>query len=98
MTVTSGRRQVLTDGSGKWFNIDKAEKFDEEAGIGIRGSIISETLYRTAGGKWILHRYLPASIDSWTTVSSKEAAAWILLNDCPIHPDLDDDINELEIP
>jgi hypothetical protein len=101
------KRIVLTDGSGRWFDIDKAERFDEDTYWDGRNMISKatgsqwhhEVLYRTAGGKWILHRWSQWQGDreSWTEVTDDAAAAWLVTNGYEPHPACAREYEALEI-
>ena len=83
-------RKALTDYSGKWFDVSKAEIFEEDSQWNGNNHISCATgsqwnhekLYRTASGKWVLNWWsqMQGSMESWTEVSDEEAAAWLVRN------------------
>lgn len=100
-------RIALTNGSGQYFDKDKAVKFDE-ATWWDGSSFVScatgsdkehEQLYRTKGGKWILHHKsqwdgIPVS---YKEISNSEAAAWLVRNDHDPHAACAEEFAALEI-
>jgi len=84
------RRIALTDGSGRWFDLDSAEKFDEATFWDGRNRISlatgsqwdHETLYRTKSGHWVRHWWTQweGAADQWTLISADEAARWLVRN------------------
>ena len=84
------RRIALTDGSGRWFDLDSAEKFDEATFWDGRNRISRatgsqwdhETLYRTKSGHWVKHwqSQWQGSVDRWELISDDEAARWLIQN------------------
>lgn len=88
------KRIALTDGSGKWFDEEKAEKFEEKIeGNGNNSSSKAtgsqwnhEKLFRTASGKWILNQgsqmqdSLKIYIEMYKEISDDEAAKWLVIN------------------
>lgn len=89
-------RIALTDGSGRWFDLDAAERFDENT-IWNGNNHIScatgsqwdhEVLYRTAGGRWVLHRWSQrqGTPPAWTEISNEAAAKWLVTNGYEPHP------------
>jgi hypothetical protein len=93
------KRVPLTDGSGSWFDSEKAEMI-EEATRHNGNNYISratgsqwhhEALYRTAGGKWILNAWsdYQGSLESYVAISSVEAAAWLAKQGLDPDPGLD---------
>jgi len=85
------KRQVLTDGTGRWFDVAKAELFAEATYWNGRNHISRatgsqwdhEALYRTAGGRWILNSWsrVEGSTESWVEVTPGRAAAWLAENE-----------------
>src|SRR3972149_6322249 len=83
-------RQVLTDGTGRWFVRRSAERWDEKSRFDGNNYISCatgsqwehETLYRTAGGRWILEHssQWQGSRDEWTEISARDAARWLSRN------------------
>lgn len=84
-------RQYLSDRSGRWFDLERAEKFDEGTywdGENLRSKATKaiwthQTLYRSCGGRWILRRWsrLSDHLDHWEEISAAEAAKWLITND-----------------
>lgn len=100
-------RQALTDGSGNWIDLDKAESFDE-ATYGDGSNHISratgsqwhhERLYRAASGSWVLFSwsYYECVAETWLEVDHETAAAWLVRNGHEHHPELAGQIEELEL-
>ena len=99
-------RQVLSDGSGRWFDLNQVEKFDEETRWNGSNHISCatgsqwehQTLYRTKSRLWIIHAWSQwqGTLDSWTEISDDEAAIWLVENEHE-HPDVEEQIAELEI-
>ncbi len=100
------RRQALTDSSGKWFDIEAAEEFNEDSWWDGSNHISRatgsqtehETLYRTAGKKWILRSWSQwqGTSETWTCITDEEAAKWLVINNQD-HPDAMDSIESLQI-
>jgi len=84
-------RVNLTDGSSKWFDVDKATVYDEATYHDGRNFISQATgsqwdheeLYRTRSGMWVLHSWSQwqGSTDSYTQSSAEEAYDWLIRND-----------------
>lgn len=102
------KRIALTDGSGRWFDAEKAERFEEARffdGTNLRSKATGEKwdheeLYRTAGGRWILHHWSQwaGSVDSWREISPAAAAAWLVRNEYDPHPACAAEYAGLEVP
>lgn len=82
-------RIAVTDGSGRWFDESKAEKFAESKdwngsnhiSVATGSQWEHEALYRTAGGQWVLNHWSQAGgRESYRTISDKEAARWMVQN------------------
>ena len=83
-------RVALTDGSGRWFNLETATKFVEDTRWNGNNNISvatgsqwdHETLYRTAGRRWVLHHWSgwQGSLPNWTAVDTETAARWLSAN------------------
>jgi len=73
------KRIALTDDSGRWFDKDKAEFFDE----GWDRKTDHEGLYRTHFGKWVLNSWsqYPGTTETWELVSDEFAAKWLITNE-----------------
>jgi len=93
---------------GKWFDIDKATKYDE--GTTWNGSnhismatgtqTEHEVLYRTAGGRWILHAWSQwqGSAETYEIISDKQAASWLIRSEYQDIPELlTNEVKEYEI-
>jgi len=84
------KRQVLTDGTGRWFDLDKATKYEEATSWNGRNRISvatgsqwdHEALYLTESGRWIKHWWSQwqGSADQWLEISPEEAATWLIRN------------------
>ena len=80
------KRVALTDGSGQWFDSDKAEKFSEKSYWNGNNHISKatgsqwehESVYLTKGGKWILNHWSQhqGSRETYEVVSDQEASEW----------------------
>jgi hypothetical protein len=102
------RRQALTDGTGRWFDLDAAEKFEEATfwdGNNRRSKATNtpwdhEELYRTASGRWVLHWWSQwqGTVDRWEEISEAEAAAWLVRNEWdPEEAGLGEQVRGLEV-
>lgn len=84
------KRVTLTDGSGRWFDAEQAERWDEHQWFDGRNLISSatgsqwehETLYRTSSGRWVLHSTSARQgvPDRWVELAPSRAAAWLVRN------------------
>ena len=84
-------REVLTDGTGRWFDTDKAKSWKEETRWNGNNHISKatgsqwehETLYRTADGIYVVHHssQWQGSTDTIEEVTAEEAASWLSRND-----------------
>ena len=80
------RRQILTDGSGRWFDLDTAERFDEATVWDGRNRISRatgsqwdhETLYHTKHGHW--WSQWQGTLDRLEEIDEAEAARWLIQN------------------
>jgi Ribbon-helix-helix protein, copG family len=83
-----------------WFNVDAAEEFAEDravydganlASVHTRDQNRGQTLYRTAGGRWVLHRWSrwQGEGDWYEFIGADAAREWLLVNGD------DDDIERL---
>ena len=100
------KRQVLTDGSGRWFNLESAEQFEEAVRWNGSNNISlatgsqweHETLYRTAGRRWILHAWSQrqGTRETWEEIDDEAAAKWLVTNGHE-HDAVADEIADLEI-
>jgi len=71
------KRIALTDDTGRWFDADKAEKFE-----GIKHDRYGEWLYFTASGKFILNSFTAyeGSIERYEEINPERAAKWLVMN------------------
>jgi hypothetical protein len=101
------KRVTLTDGTGRWFDIEKAECFEEafvwdgqnRISKATRSKWDHEELWRTGGGQWVLHSWSQwqGTTDSWTLVDDAFAARWLATNDHDPHPACAEEYAALEI-
>jgi len=102
------RRQALTDGTGRWFDLDAAKRFDEATIWDGRNRISlatgsqwdHEALYRTASDRWIKRWWSQwqGTVDRWEEISPAEAAAWLVQNGYdPTETGLADQAQALEV-
>lgn len=99
------RRQVI-DG-GQWFDLDKAKCFDESSWFDGSNHISHatgsqwehEALYRTRGGRWILHSWSQwqGSRDEWIEIDDAAAAKWLVRNGYDPHPACEAEYAALEV-
>lgn len=83
-------RQALTDGTARYFDPKRAERFDEATRWNGNNHIscatgsqwAHEVLYRTTTGIWVLHHWSQwqGSSPSWLEISNAEAARWLVTN------------------
>ena len=100
-------RIALTDGSGKWFSTETAECISEETFHDGRNWISKatgsqwehESLYRTAGGKFILNHWsnYQGSRETYEEIKATQAAIWLSKNGLEPHPACEQEFNELEM-
>lgn len=100
------KRQPLTDDSGAWFDLDKATPYDEDTywdgnntiSVATGSQWDHEMMWRTAGGRWILHRDSSwrGSGESWEAVEPDVAARWMVRNGHE-PPELTAQVAKLEI-
>lgn len=100
-------RVALTDDSGKWFDDEKAEKFEESMRWDGNNNISRATgdqwehedLYRTKGGVWILNHWSQhqGTGESYKEIGNTQAAAWLVQNRFDPHPDCEKEFAALEI-
>ena len=99
------KRQALDN--GKWFDLDSATAFAEEATFDGNNYISEATgsqwdhqeLYRTKSGKWILHHWTQwqGSRDTWEEIDGNTAAKWLVKNDHDPHEACASEYAALEI-
>lgn len=80
------KRIALTDGTGQWFDEDKAEVYKEDTFHDGRNWISKatgsqwehESIYVTKSGKFILNHYsnFQGSRETYDLISKEDAAAW----------------------
>ena len=83
-------RIAMTDGSGRWFDKEKAECFEEDSNWDGSNSVSKatgsktehEVLYKTAGGNWVLNCWSQwqGTTETWEIVSESVAVEWMLTN------------------
>jgi len=89
------KRIALTDGSGRWFNEEKAESWNESTWWDgsnhvshVTGSQWEhERLYRTASGRWVLNSWSQwqGSKECYEAIDDDAAAKWLVQNDHEPH-------------
>lgn len=90
------KRIALTDGSGKWFSSETAQLFKEDTYWNGNNWISKatgsqwahESLYRTAGGRFILNHWSnwQGSSETYEEIGNEEAAVWFSKNGLEPHP------------
>lgn len=100
-------RITLTDGTGRWFSTETAEKFKETSYHDGRNFISNATgsqweheiLFRTKGGRFILNHYSnwQGTSETYEEISAEDAAIWFSKNGLDPHPACLTEFNELEI-
>ena len=100
------KRQALTDGSGRWFDVDSVEEFTEDtrwdghnrSSCATGSQWEHETLYRTKGGLWVLHHWSQwqGTQATWVVYTAERAAVWLSLNGYD-HPAVATQMAALEI-
>ena len=86
------KRITLTDGSGRWFDQEKAIRFDEDSWWDGNNHISSATgsqfdheiLYHTSSGRWILHKYSQwqGRPDTYVEIGDDAVSKWLANNNC----------------
>jgi hypothetical protein len=85
------RKVYLSDQSGRWFDLDAAQSWDQEtvwfSGPGRRfpaGLVEArqETLFRTAEGVFVLYcsHDTDSALDTYTEISWPQAMKWLIAN------------------
>ncbi len=83
-------RIALTDGTGKWFDVDKAQEFKEDVYWDGNNNVSKSAgqychhhLYRTKSGRWVLNRWSQwqGTPETYIEISDQEAAAWFMKNE-----------------
>jgi hypothetical protein len=85
-------RTILTDGSGKWFDADKAISFDEDTwhdgsnfiSCATGSQWDHERMYCTRGGTWVLNSWSNYQNvrEQYTEVDLDDAVMWLCANRC----------------
>lgn len=101
------KRIALTDDTGRWFNPQTAETFEEATWWNGNNHISHATgsqwehqrLYRTKGGRWILNTWSQwqGSSEEYLEISDRDAAAWLVKNEHKPHKACAEEIAALEI-
>lgn len=83
-------RTRLTDGSGRWFDMDKAKKFEEDTwwngsnhvSVATGDQFVHEAIYKTAKGLYILNHWSQwqGSKETYEEISKEDAIQWLLTN------------------
>lgn len=100
------KRIALTNGSGQWFDAEKAEEYREDTWWNGSNHISKATnsqwehewLYRTASGRWVLNRFsnYQNSPETYEEIDASEAARWLSFHGHN-HPELAANIAEMEV-
>jgi hypothetical protein len=101
-------RIALTDDTGRWFDEEKATSWAETKTFNGNNMISDatgelwehETLYRTAGGRWILYHWSDwqGVMDTWREIGSNaKAAQWLVRCDYDPHEACADEYAALEV-
>jgi len=93
--------------TGRWFNPDAAQKWEEATrwdgsnhiSLATGSQWNHEILYRTASGAWVLHWWSQwqGSAPSYRDISAKEAAAWLVRCDHEPPAALAEYVSEMEV-
>lgn len=94
------KRIALTDDSGKWFDGEKAVKFEENTrwngnnhiSIATGSQWEHQSLYYTKSGNWVLHHWSQwqGSLDTYEEVDLGFASKWMTQNSCMDDPQFND--------
>ena len=100
-------RIALTDGTGRWFETGSAETFAQETWWDGKNQISCATgsqwehqeLYRTTGGRWVLHSWSQwqGSKPTYAEISNAEAAKWLVQNEHEPHGACAEEFAALEL-
>lgn len=100
-------RIALTDGTGRWFDLDAAKRFEEGRYFDGRNHISlatgtqwdHEALYRTQSGKWILRRdsQWQGSRETFEEIDNAAAARWLVTNEHEAHEACAAEYAQLEV-
>ena len=84
------KRISLDNAPGKWFDLDRAQRFEEDTWWDGNNMVSKstgsqfdhESLYRTASGWYVLHTWSQwqGSNETWVRVSDQAAYDWLLKN------------------
>lgn len=95
------------DGTGRWFDPQAAERFDEATYWDGRNHISKatgsqfdhEALFRTAGGRWVLHSWSQwqGSREVFVELTLRDAARWFAKNELEPHASCREEHAALEI-
>lgn len=88
------RKITLFDGTGRWFDIDSAKKFDERGMLADDGTFVSlatgnswehETLYLTTNGTYVMFFAddRNPSLSQFVEYDAEKAVQWLLQNAYP---------------
>ena len=82
-------KRIVLD-NGQWFDRDKADRYEEDTrwngnnhvSLATGSQWEHEELYRTKGGRWILHSWSQwqGSTPHWEEISDVTAARWLVVN------------------
>ncbi|MFA5478934.1 MAG: hypothetical protein WC337_02840 [Candidatus Muiribacteriota bacterium] len=83
-------RTALTDGTGRWFDLNKTVVFNEASewdgnnwiSLATGSQWQHEKLYKTAGNRFILGTWsnYQGVMDTYTEITKEEAARWLSIN------------------
>ena len=101
------KRIVLTDGTGRWIDIEGAERYEEATwyngyyivSCATNRLYIHEELYKK-NDLWIKHRWDTSMLqpDTWEVISKKDAAIWLSINNYEEPPEeLRDEYEKLRL-
>lgn len=90
VTATTDEYLGRTTEFAGWFDLDTAERFDEDTewngnnhiSVNTGSQWNHETLYRTAGGRWVMYRSsnYQGTLPTFEFVDDDAAKRWLLLN------------------
>jgi hypothetical protein len=85
------KRTSLTDETNRWFDIEAATEYNEgtywngrnQVSLGTRSQFEHETLYKTAGGKWIYHTWsnYQGTPSTYVEIDETEAVEFFIRNE-----------------
>lgn len=101
------KRQALTDGTGRWFDLEAATSFEEatrwdghnHVSLATGSQWEHEQLYRTKSGRWVLNTWSQwqGSTESWTEIDDGAAARWLVINEHEPHPACAEQFSQLNL-